>query len=53
VHRPDPLELAARLAALVDGADGDMFLDVPEGYVDVLGPEGAAEFEALLARPSR
>ncbi|MGQ0775093.1 MAG: hypothetical protein ACT4NY_11860 [Pseudonocardiales bacterium] len=50
---PDPLELAARLAALVDDADADTFLDVPERYADVLGAEGVAEFEALLARPSR
>lgn len=52
-YRPNPLELAARLAALVHGAEGDTFLDVPEGYVDVLGAQGTAEFEALLARPSR
>ncbi|MGH3929255.1 MAG: hypothetical protein ACRDTF_04685 [Pseudonocardiaceae bacterium] len=50
VHRPDPLTLAARLAALIAGADTDTFLDVPEEYVDVLGSEGVVEFEALLAR---
>ncbi|MGH3941260.1 MAG: hypothetical protein ACRDTG_22025 [Pseudonocardiaceae bacterium] len=44
VCRPDPLELAARLAALIKEADTDTFLDVPEGYVDVLGAEGIAEF---------
>lgn len=53
VCRPDPLELAARLLALVDDADVDTFLDVPEGYVDVLGVEGVGEFNALLARSSR
>jgi hypothetical protein len=50
---PDPLELATRLAALVKGADGDTFLDLPEGYVDVLGAPGVSEFKALLAQPSR
>lgn len=49
VHRPDPLELAARLAALVRAADGDTYLDVPEDYVDVLGTEGIAKFTALEA----
>jgi hypothetical protein len=52
VHGPDPLELAARLVALVDGAEGDTFLDVPEGYVEVLGAQGTAEFETLLAQHS-
>ncbi|MGH3609770.1 MAG: hypothetical protein ACRDRD_17015 [Pseudonocardiaceae bacterium] len=50
---PDPLELATRLAALVKNADGDTFLDAPEGYVDGLGAQGVSEFKALLAQPSR
>ncbi|MGH3621390.1 MAG: hypothetical protein ACRDQ5_06310 [Sciscionella sp.] len=49
-YRPEPLELAARLAKLVADADVDTFLDAPEGYVDVLGAEGVAEFTALLTR---
>jgi hypothetical protein len=53
VHDPVPLELAARLAKLVRDADGETFLDVPEGYADVLGVEGVAEFEALLGGASR
>ena len=48
-----PLELAARLAKLVGDADGETFLDMPEGYADVLGVEGLAEFEALLGGASR
>jgi uncharacterized Zn finger protein len=48
--RPDPLELAARLAELVRDVDGDTFLDVPGSYGDVLGPEGIAEFTALMRR---
>ncbi len=48
-----PLELAARLAKLVGAADGETYLDVPEGYADVLGVEGLAEFEALLDGASR
>ncbi len=47
--RPDPLELAARLATLVGNADGDTFLDAPERYADILGTEGVAEFRALAA----
>jgi hypothetical protein len=53
VHDPVPLELAARLAKLVGDADGETYLDVPEGYADVLGVEGLAEFEALLDGASR
>jgi hypothetical protein len=53
VHDPVPLELAARLAKLVRDADGETFLDVPEGYADVLGVEGVAEFEGLLGGASR
>ena len=51
--RPDPLELAARLATLVGNAHGDVFLDAPDRYADVLGTEGVAEFRALLARRLR
>jgi hypothetical protein len=51
--RPDPLELAARLATLVGNADGDIFLDAPDRYGDVLGPEGVAEFRTLMARRFR
>ncbi|MGH3912371.1 MAG: hypothetical protein ACRDTC_03010 [Pseudonocardiaceae bacterium] len=51
--RPDPLELATRLAQLIGDADVDTFLDVPEEYIDVLGAEGVGEFEALLAQNSR
>jgi hypothetical protein len=32
---------------------GETYLDVPEGYADVLGVEGPAEFEALLDGASR
>jgi hypothetical protein len=53
VHDPVPLELAAWLAKLVGDADGETYLDVPEGYADVLGVEGLAEFEALLDGASR
>jgi hypothetical protein len=53
VHGPVPLELAARLAKLVGDADGETCLDVPEGYANVLGVEGVAEFEALLGGASR
>jgi hypothetical protein len=53
VHDPVPLELAARLAKLVGDADGETYLDVPEGYADVLGVEGLAEFESLLGGASR
>jgi hypothetical protein len=53
VHDPVPLELAARLAKLVGDVDGETYLDVPEGYADVLGVEGLAEFEALLGGASR
>jgi hypothetical protein len=53
VHDPVPLELAARLAKLVGGADGETYRDVPEGSTDVLGVEGLAEFEALLDGASR
>lgn len=53
LHRPDPLTLAARLATLVGNSEGDTFLDVPEGYAEVLGAQGVAEFEALLAQPDR
>ncbi len=49
-HDPEPLELAARLAKLVGNADMETFLDVPEGYADVLGPHGVTEFEALRSR---
>jgi len=52
-HDPEPLELAARLAKLVAEADVETFLDVHEGYADVLGEQGMAEFEALMARRSR
>lgn len=52
-HRPEPLELAVRLAKLVMGGDVETFLDVHEGYADVLGEHGMDEFEALLARRSR
>lgn len=51
--RPDPFELATRLAELVGGVELDTFLDVPEEYADVLGPEEAAKFMALRARSSR
>ncbi|MEC3978728.1 hypothetical protein [Amycolatopsis sp. H20-H5] len=53
VHDPMLLELAARLAKLVGDAAGEPYLDVLEEYVDVLGVEGLAEFEALLGKPSR
>jgi hypothetical protein len=53
VHDPVPLKLAARLAKLVGDADGETYLDVPEGSTDVLGVEGLAEFEALLDGASR
>jgi hypothetical protein len=47
---PDPLELAARLATLVGNADGDILLDAPDRYADVLGAEGLAEFSACSGR---
>ncbi|MGH3813635.1 MAG: SWIM zinc finger family protein [Pseudonocardiaceae bacterium] len=50
VYRPDPLALASRLAAVVRNAEVDTFLDVPKRYADVLGAQGVAEFEALLAQ---
>ncbi|MGH3863072.1 MAG: hypothetical protein ACRDSQ_26465 [Actinokineospora sp.] len=50
---PEPLDLAERLARLVIGADMDTCLEVQERYVDILGPVGMAEFEALLSRPRR
>jgi hypothetical protein len=52
VHDRVPLELAARLAKLAGNADGDL-PGRPEGYADVLGVEGLAEFEALLDGTSR
>jgi hypothetical protein len=51
--RPDPLELAARLATLVGNADGDVLLDAPDRYADVLGADGVAEFRALVVRRLR
>jgi len=48
--RPDPLELEARLATLVGSADGDIFLDAPERYADILGTAGEAEFRALTGQ---
>jgi hypothetical protein len=49
--QPDPLELAARLATLVANADTNTYLDLPDGYADVLGPQAAAELTALLTGP--
>lgn len=46
-YRPGPVRLAARLAELEDAAEVDTFLDVTDRYVDVLGPEGMAEFTTL------
>ncbi|HEX3789327.1 MAG TPA: hypothetical protein VHW44_15795 [Pseudonocardiaceae bacterium] len=46
----DPLELAARLAELVADAESDTYLDAPDGYADILGPEGIAEYKNLIAR---
>jgi hypothetical protein len=53
LHRSDPRTLAARFATLVGKSEGDTFLDVPEGYAEVLGAQGVAEFETLLAQPDR
>jgi hypothetical protein len=54
VHDPVSLELAARVGEAGRGMPaGETYLDVPEGYADVLGVEGLAEFEALLDGASR
>ena len=38
--RPDPVELGRRLAKLVRSADVESYLDVPDGYAEILGDNG-------------
>jgi hypothetical protein len=45
----DPIELAHRLAELIDKCGFDLCLDAPDAYVDLLGDDGMDAFEQ--ARP--
>jgi hypothetical protein len=49
---PEPVELARRLAHLVNSAEAESFLEAPDAYAEILGPDGLAEFEAQTKQPA-
>lgn len=48
--RPDPMELAERLAELTDEAQTESCLDDPHAYAPILGPEAVAEYRRRTGR---
>jgi hypothetical protein len=46
------MELARRLAHLVNSAEVESFMEAPDAYTEILGPDGLAEFAAQTKRPA-